>query len=242
MTFPGAAPVTAMEMTLQLGQKCFQISNEKEDEIVAMSVVSLFSSMLENLQGISEVVPGIISLLLNELKIAKTPEYNLMLLQGLMMNLWYDLGQTVTVLEQQGAMENFFQFVFAKVSEIKEDFEVKRFMLGLTSFLVNSDMPQSVKNNYTNIMKALAFLSQRSIEIRQKAREGKQRAEMAEVDDEGEKIICEDEEDSQIVDLDSDDDDELWEMGEDEDIDGIETMYDSPLDKIDEVLNLHCQL
>lgn len=49
--------------------------------------------------------------------------------------------------------------MFAKVSEIKEDFEVKRFMLGLTSFLVNSDMPQSVKNNYTNIMKALAFLS-----------------------------------------------------------------------------------
>lgn len=49
---------------------------------------------------------------------------------------------------------------------MKEDFEVKRFMLGLTSFLVSSDMPDSVKNNYANIIKALAFLSARSIEIR----------------------------------------------------------------------------
>ena len=82
------------------------------------------------------------------------------------MNLWYDLGQAVTVLEQQGATVSFFEFVFAKVGDVKEDFEVKRFMLGLTSFLVNSDMPDSVKNNYQNIIKALAFLSARSIEIR----------------------------------------------------------------------------
>mgnify|MGYP001460897390 CR=1 FL=1 len=34
------------------------------------------------------------------------------------------------------------------MSEIREDFEVKRFVLGLTAFLVNSDMPDSVKNNY----------------------------------------------------------------------------------------------
>ena len=39
-------------------------------------------------------------------------------------------------------------------------------MLGLTSLLVNSDMPDSIKNNYQNIIKALAFLSARSIEIR----------------------------------------------------------------------------
>lgn len=45
-----------------------------------------------------------------------------------------------------------------------------------------------------------------------------------------------------IVDLDSEDDDDIWEMGDDEDIDGIDTMYDSPLDNIDEVLHLHSQL
>ena len=49
---------------------------------------------------------------------------------------------------------------------MKEDFEVKRFVLGLTAFLVNSDMPDSVKNNYSNIIKALSFLSNKSIELR----------------------------------------------------------------------------
>ena len=70
-------------------------------------------------------------------------------------------------------MQTFFQAVFEKVGELKEDFEVKRFMLGLTSFLtvVNGEMPESVKSNYGNIMKALAFLASKSIEIRQKAQQ-----------------------------------------------------------------------
>lgn len=131
-----------------------------------MGVVSLFNSVLENLQGVSEVVPGIIQLHMGELNRATTPDYQIMLLQGVMMCLWYDMGQTVTVLEQQGAVPGLFAAIFAKVSEIKEDFEVKRFMLGLTSFLVNSDMPDSVKNEYPNIIKALAYLGTKSIELR----------------------------------------------------------------------------
>ena len=63
---------------------------------------------------------------------------------------------------------------------------------------------------------------------------------MAEVEEEGERLIVEDEEDTNI-DLDSDDDDDGW-GPEDEDIDGIDSMYDSPLDQIDEVLNFHQQL
>jgi len=82
------------------------------------------------------------------------------------MCLWYDLGQTVTVLEQTGTTETFFQSILLKVSDIKEDFEVKRFVLGLSSFLVNCEMPDSVKNHYSNIIKALAFLCTKSIEIR----------------------------------------------------------------------------
>lgn len=82
------------------------------------------------------------------------------------MCLWYDLGQTISCLEQAGHTDSFFQAIFAKVGNLKEDFEVKRFVLGLTAFLVNSDMPDSVKNNYSNIIKALSFLSNKSIELR----------------------------------------------------------------------------
>jgi len=112
------------------------------------------------------VVPGIISLFMTEINQAKTPDYQIMLLQGILMCLWYDMGQTVTVMESQGAMDSLLSMVFAKVSEIKEDFEVKRFILGLTSLLVNSEMPDSVKNNYPNIIKALSYLSGKSIELR----------------------------------------------------------------------------
>ena len=61
--------------------------------------------------------------------------------------------------------------IFGLVHEgtIKADFEVKKLMLGLTSLLVASEMPDSVRSNYGNIMKALAWLSSKSIDIRQKA-------------------------------------------------------------------------
>ena len=49
-------------MTLSLGQKSFEIAKEKGDEIWAMTVVTLFNSILENLQGVSQIIPGIIQL------------------------------------------------------------------------------------------------------------------------------------------------------------------------------------
>ena len=45
-----------------------------------------------------------IELYLHELSSATTPDYKCMLMQGFMICLWYDLGQTVTILEQHGKM------------------------------------------------------------------------------------------------------------------------------------------
>lgn len=234
--------MSPLDMTLSLGQKSLEISRDKDDEIWAINVVSLFNSILENIQGVSEqVIPGIIQLLMTELQQAKTPDYQIMLLQGILMCLWYDMGQTVTFMENSGVMEPFFAEVFNKVSQIKEDFEVKRFVLGLTSFLVNSEMPDSIKNNYPNIIKALTYLSNKSIELRQKALQGKQKEEMADVEEEGEHVICEDEDDINI-DIDSDEDDDAYELGDDSDLDGDDRIYDSPLDDLDEVLHFHSQL
>ena len=78
---------------------------------MALNVVSLFCSLLENIEGVSEQVPGVLSLLLAELQAADAPDYVVMLLQGVLMCLWYDLGQTVTVLEQQNATESFSETV-----------------------------------------------------------------------------------------------------------------------------------
>ena len=53
--------MSPLDMTLSLGQKSLEISRDKDDEIWAINVVSLFNSILENIQGVSEqVIPGII--------------------------------------------------------------------------------------------------------------------------------------------------------------------------------------
>ncbi len=53
--------------------------------------------------------------------------------------------------------------------DLSEDFEVKRFMLGLSSLLAPTEMPTAVANNYGNVMKALVYLSQKSCEIYEKS-------------------------------------------------------------------------
>ena len=101
-------------------------------------------------------------------------------------------------------------------------------------------MPQSITNHYGNIFKALVYLSQRSVEIRQAAAQKKQKGEMAEVEEDG--AIAEDDADDMGIDLESDDDDDdEWSEGNDNE-DGGHTLYESPLDPVDEILNLHQHL
>ena len=101
-------------------------------------------------------------------------------------------------------------------------------------------MPQVVKENYGNIIKALIFLSKKSIDIRQM--EENKKEEMAEVEQEAPGEIIEDEDDMG-VDIESDEDEDDWEFGDDEeDCDGDDQLYISPLDKVDEVLHFHEKL
>ena len=88
-------------------------------------------------------------------------------------------------------------------------------------------------------MKALVFLSGKSMEIR--LIDENQKEEMAEVEQEAPGQIIEDEDDIG-VDIESDEDEDDWEFGDDEDADGDETLYESPLDKIDEIIHFNQQL
>ena len=94
------------------------------------------------------------------------------------MCLWYDFGVTLTKLEETQQTGKLLESVMSKVQTIKQDFEVKRFILGLSSLIVNADMPAAVKDNYSNIIKALIFLSNKSIEIRGAEKEKPEEAEV----------------------------------------------------------------
>jgi hypothetical protein len=50
-------------------------------------------------------------------------------------------------------------------------------MLGLSSLLIPVAMPEVVTKNYSNIMKALTYLSSKSVEIRNKEKRGEEMAE-----------------------------------------------------------------
>jgi hypothetical protein len=178
--------------------------------------------------------------MISELARAETPDYKVMLMQGLCMCLWYNTGATIMALEQTGHTQNVFSMLEHLLqTSVKQDFEIKRIVLGLTQ-LVNysagsaGSLPASVSNALPMLMKALVHLSQKSIVVRQKNHE---KEEQAEVDNGAEAAgeIIEDEEDG--IDLISDDEDDENDEDYDcnEDMDGHD-LYDSKLDSMDEVL------
>jgi hypothetical protein len=56
-------------------------------------------ALLENIQGIQSTIPGLMDIYLKELQQSTVPEFTTMLLQGILMCLWYDLDTTMTILE-----------------------------------------------------------------------------------------------------------------------------------------------
>lgn len=61
-----------------------------------------------------------------------------MLMQGLSMCLWYNSAATLAALENLNATASVFNFIFELIPNLKQDFEVKRFAVGMTS-LVTTD-------------------------------------------------------------------------------------------------------
>ena len=166
---------------------------------------------------------------------AQTPDYKCMLAQGICMCLWYSTPHTLMALDKLGCTESFFGLVFSLAeSTVKQDFEIKRFVIGLSSVVQRdpSELPPQVQQQIANIMKVIVFLCQRSIVVRAKNHEKAEQAEEDNVEGRGE--IYEDEENpiELISDDEDDEDDEDYDCNDEFDRD----LYDSKLDSLDEVL------
>ena len=80
--------------------KAFELSNIEEDEMVALSGISLANAVFENIKGVGpQILPGILDLYLQELQNVGTTDLKVMLLQGFMMAIWYDCNTTLCHLE-----------------------------------------------------------------------------------------------------------------------------------------------
>ena len=147
---------------------------------------------------------------------------------------WYDFNTTQAHLESRGATAHIVQCTLSQVVDLKDLDEIKRYSLGLTNMLT-APVCQALSDNYTNIIKALSFLAQSSVRIRDKNKEKKNRGDQAEVEEEV-GVMCEDEDDCGI-DLDSEDeDDEAYDINNEEQ--ECQALYLCPLDEVDEILYL----
>jgi len=62
-----------------------------------------------------------------------------MLLQGILIALWYDWQMALQHLEQRQATAHIIQKTLEYVPRLTNDFEVKKFILGLTALLIPPD-------------------------------------------------------------------------------------------------------
>lgn len=59
-----------------------------------------------------------------------------MIIQGFMMNFFYDQGTTIMSLKQHQAFDDVFDFIFSNIGNMKKDFEIKRLVVGLATLLM----------------------------------------------------------------------------------------------------------
>lgn len=64
-------------------------------------------------------MPGILDLYLQQMQSVDTADLEVMILQGIMISLWYDACTTVQHLESRQATAHILQLVFKKTPELK---------------------------------------------------------------------------------------------------------------------------
>jgi hypothetical protein len=80
-----------LESMFQFIAKIFTDGKALEDELHSMCAVTLIISIIENLgEGVSSQINTINQFYLEELGRAETNNYKNMIVQGIMMNFWYD--------------------------------------------------------------------------------------------------------------------------------------------------------
>ena len=207
-----------------------------------MCAITLIMALLEHLgDGLQQHLPTICSFYLQEMAVAETKEYKNMIIQGLMMNFWYDQATTIQSLQAHGALDNVFAFILSNVEGMDKDFEVKRLLIGLSTLTLSatsSELDPSVQARFPDCTKAILFLCERSLQLREKKIKRDKEDEAIE-DKDCEKGAIYDESDDENGGIDivseSDEDDE-WDFDDDNEEELHGDLYDTIFDDTDEVL------
>ena len=156
-----------------------------------------------------------------------------------MMNFFFDQNMTIQSISAmgQGQLDRVFQFIIENINGMDKDFEIKRLIIGLSTLAISPTNEASINGRIQEFMRAIVYLCQKSIEIKEKRFRP---IEEAQEDKECEKgaIYLDDEDADDEIKFDEidddDDDDDQWSCGSEDDFD----LYDSKFDKFDEILHL----
>lgn len=163
------------------------------------------------------------------------------------MNIWYDQTVTLQSLRELNALDAVIKFILDNIQAMTRDFEIKRLLIGLSSLLMTpGKIDEAVQQQSGPFMRAIAYLCQKSFEIRLKEQKASdEKGEKAEVDKNAEKpgfgmLFDGDENYDEGLEAlaDGDDDDESEFEESDDDCD----LYDTLFDEVDEVLLVHERL
>ena len=163
-TFKQAVNGTSpLDMVLQFIAKVFGEGQELNKELTSMCGVSLIMALLEHLgQGSPEVLQHIHTInqfYLTGLMEAETTEYKNMIVQGLMMNVWYDQGVTLQSLKELNALDSVLNFIIDNINAMTRDFEIKRLLIGLSSLLMSpGQIDEAVQKRSGDFMRAIFYL------------------------------------------------------------------------------------
>lgn len=113
---------SALDLYLAFVQKTFQNAEILNTELDSLTAVTLIMALLEHLaQGheqISQHLHQINMIYLNGMENAETPNYKNMLMQGIMMNFWYDSVTTLGSLRQLNKLDYVLSFIFGNLKNV----------------------------------------------------------------------------------------------------------------------------
>ena len=163
---------TPIDMMFRFIAKIFSDGRELDDEIHSMCAVTLIMAILEHLgDGLQQQLHTINQFYLEEMAAADTKNYKNMLVQGIMMNFWYDQSLTLQSLQATGSLDTVFAFILERAREMDKDFEIKRLIIGLSTLTLSpqsSQVDPVVQHRFPEFMQAILVLCRRSLEIREK--------------------------------------------------------------------------
>eukprot|EP01017_Pseudomicrothorax_dubius_P030756 TRINITY_DN3860_c0_g1_i1.p1 TRINITY_DN3860_c0_g1~~TRINITY_DN3860_c0_g1_i1.p1 ORF type:complete len:614 (+),score=219.71 TRINITY_DN3860_c0_g1_i1:68-1909(+) len=236
-----------IDLLLRVVDRTIEVNVNGADDADLITVLRIYIALIENYAGlIDDRIPFLIDRLLEFLNLKRRPGFRATCVETICLALWYNPVLTLRLLSERNALVPFFDTWYSLRSHFKRDFEKARVLFGLSSVLripINQ-LPEVVVGVLDKVVKELCALTNELLEMREEdvdedanSEEEEEAPDEEEIEDVKQKIKAFNKgmkKDDFVP-----DDDLLGD--DDEEADLVKnrlSLYDSPLELIDEILFL----